>query len=276
MLLFALAACAAAPRHPELPFTRLAGPVVVHAETAELAEHVERAVQRALPAVEAIPGAIRRDARELRVWFVPGVFIDGRTMDTGIELEVGDAVPASGWQNLDLLVAHELAHDHLGPEWRELPAVVEEGFVDGIAQGIVSEAAPRRRATFAVLLGTVIGGALRVGGRTYTGRLDPNLVRSLPDVISTFELDRERYVSRPKHERLFLAAVGWLVASRVDVVTLRRLCAEARAESRTLVPAARILQAARLDPAAPSDWLAHLNALLGPAELRELDAGASR
>lgn len=55
---------------------------------------------------------------------------DTRDFDRRVRLGAGSL---TSWKNLELTVAHELAHVHMTGDWRALPPVIQEGVADWIS-----------------------------------------------------------------------------------------------------------------------------------------------
>jgi hypothetical protein len=122
----------------------------VRASSVELGDAVAARIPRGLAAAaREIPGAQIPQKLVLIVEEAskPGSSHGRAYTDDRIELEIDPALGQWAWIGLDLLVTHEIVHSCLPSSWHRLPAIIEEGVADLIAQtvepGIRSKTAPR-------------------------------------------------------------------------------------------------------------------------------------
>ncbi|MFN0242926.1 MAG: hypothetical protein ACKVWV_08560 [Planctomycetota bacterium] len=169
---------------------------------------------------------------------------------------------------LRYIVAHELVHRALraiGREWSPLPAVVEEGVCELIAQEIQPEFGVERRADHAVNLATMIQRRLDleyprpVAGnlQSATLTLKANLERDgLPAPEAALRLSHaELFDLKSQGQQAALTSFGFLVARRIGVQRLFELCREANERGVNRVCADVLFAEAQLDCREPREWM---------------------
>jgi len=182
-------------------------------------------------------------------------------------------------------LAHELVHALIGPSWRPLPGILEEGLGDVVAEMLNPAEASHIRAHR--LLNTCV----------FTGGFDVHVAYSVPDdgvdsshwrrAVRSMQVQKGESVGPATIRKLFKTSrkdlhvdwpelpesfygLAWLVTSRIverhGLDGLHDLCLAATREKRDVVPVDWILAAADID-------LAHLDpafltSCFGPRELR--------
>ena len=194
---------------------------------------------------------------------VPAFTVEG---DGRIHLLEGDEI------ELSAALSHELVHALLGPSWRTLPPVAEEGLADWIQERLNRPVASSLRADHLAKASAAVGG-LDFGvwslARTQRGRRLATI--QFPQSITGAEpLDPERAldVGDADNGSLFqpyqvavsdprLYGIGYLVVSRIidrhGMGRLHQLCLEAADEGLDAVPAQWLLEASALQ-SGPSIW----------------------
>ena len=164
-------------------------------------------------------------------------------------------------------LAHELVHALIGPSWRTLPGILEEGLSDVVAEELNPNYADHIRAHRLLNASAVTGGFyVRI---TYS-HPDPNLrprewrrresasrvqtAESIPlaTIQELFTTPRSELHRRwPEIPEAFYG-FSWLVVSRITerhgLHGLHRLCEQAESEGLELVPAEWLFAAADIDP----------------------------
>ncbi len=162
-------------------------------------------------------------------------------------------------------LSHELVHAMLGPSWKTLPSVAEEGLADWMQEELNRPVAASLRADHLAKAGAAVGGLefgvwsreRRRRGRRLGTAVFPKLVQDAAplDLAASFAQDTgsmsdffRPYQVAVSDPRLY--GVGYLVVSRVieerGVEGLHKLCVDAAAEGLDQVPGERLLSAARL------------------------------
>ncbi len=220
-------------------------------------------VQRRLPDTrpEKLEVWVQETLSVYRGWSVdsqvPAFTVEG---DGRIHLLAGERI------ELSASLAHELVHAMLGPSWKTLPPVAEEGLADWMQEELNRQVAGSLRADHLAKAGAAVGGLEfgiwsrhrrgRRGSRLATltfpaieeGRKPIDLARALDDGDGNsggFFRPYQVAVSDPR-----LYGLGYLVVSRIleleGVEALHALCVRAADEGREQVPGAWMLEASRL------------------------------
>lgn len=256
----------------------------VRAEDAEVGAIVANSLPAAGRAVRLVPGL--RDAGIGRIDVAPlgGSQLLGYTRffprETAREPEIVIASdtpePYRSAERVLATLTHELAHYLLAPEWRTLPAVLEEGLCKWAGRRAAPSTSAADRFSTAIQVGRLVGGESAVA--IERGQ-DPNSLiltvrrsfsaadgrlSELPEMLRLRhgELLRSRWSEDPAD----LYALGDVLVQRIGVARLHELCLEAREEGLELVPASRVLDAAGLPLDRPDLWRAQVIAMTGAKE----------
>jgi hypothetical protein len=265
-LFLALMSCCADP-HRNLTATARVESIDIYASSPELAARVSAGITQALPYVRQLPGVQCPAHPRFYVAEVPGSDVHGVTYEKFVDITVG-----SESSELDYLVAHELTHYFIlggatcGGEWHRLPAILEEGLCECIAQQAQPAIGDSVRAQHALLTGTLVSGGIELAPAIQVGSAGgaKSVTLTAEDVdrgeIGVLEhaLDYTRtelLAVEPRANRRALTGLGFFLARRIGLDGLRQLVDEARANGEEVVPAARVCAAARLDPNARHEWL---------------------
>lgn len=262
-LLLVLAGCRAG-GHAALQECVQAGLFTVHARERATAERVLSECQALAPLVLAGPTSGSPAPVEVYCIPVEDTYGEGRNLTRGdpelrrvecIEIDIGRELV---WERF--VIAHELAHAWLAPEWNPLPQILEEGLADLAASHADPEAGVCRRMFHALRLVTWAGSGVPfrgesegkpVAGILHLGHAE----RGLPTLAGMLELDGTNYhdVGGIENENL-LYAVGYVLAQQLGAPKLRELCARASAEGRAQIPAEWVLSAAGLSRETDPSW----------------------
>jgi hypothetical protein len=263
LFLLVLASCATAP--PRVSSEHASG--LVRAESSAQAERFADLVAEIQPqVVEAVPGAVDR---QTEVWVqrrlrhrtgapapenVKGFTLIGRDHRRGrIHLRQDTEHP-------EWFLAHELVHALLGPEWRPLPGVLEEGLCDAVAAELNPAIAPRIRALRAIEA-SIYFGRMRLVLR----HEDPRSPRELEvwfhydrgpvdaPVAELLAYDTLKLKERFSRVPDALYGLGFVIATRIQerggLEVLHGLSREAQQLGKPVIPAEWILAAADMvDP----------------------------
>jgi hypothetical protein len=178
-----------------LPYEREGPGFVVRATDDRLGECVAGTVPELLLRIPAVAPAERPSRLVLLVRGGRPGTSHGRSYSDRIELEIDPGLPEAGPAELRHLLAHEMAHSLLPAGWHRLPAVVEEG----VAETVADVVAP-----------------LPGGGRPRAG-LDPDALSAL------LELSRDDVEGLTPEGRRGLTAVGRAIVGRIGPPRLQVL-----------------------------------------------------
>jgi hypothetical protein len=196
------------------------------------------------------------------------------------EPERGDAVVEKR------VLAHELVHFWLGPDWDPLPHFLEEGLAENTKDSVVPEGSTSENLERVLLLASIFRGGLATmpdgspvglgleallanpGAELSFAVLDPKVVPTVRETLSigkgraAFARDSAGYGS--------MVEIGYLIVSRIGPEKLHALCVRAKAAGQRLLPPEWVLEAARL-PADEHDeaWDRAILGLYGPLEQKE-------
>ena len=184
-----------------------------------------------------------------------------------IEIDIGREL---AWERF--VLAHELAHAWLAPEWNPLPQILEEGLADMAGARADPEAGVCRRLFHGLRLVTWAGigwpyqverNGKQEAGMLRTGKPE----QGLPTLADMLELDGTSYheVGGEQNENL-LYAVGYALVQQIGVPTLKELCERALAEGLAQIPVERVLAAAQLTRESGSLWALSGQRLIGEPE----------
>ena len=269
-------ACSAL-RHAGLQQTASASWFTVHARERATAERVLSECEALTPMVLAGPtaGAPFR----VEIYCVPSdaTYGEGRNLTEGepelrhvscIEIDIGRELV---WERF--IIAHELTHLWLAPEWNPLPQILEEGLADLAGMQADPEAAVCRRLVHGLRLLTWAGYEypfrFERDGKQVSGSLglgDPG--PGLPGLAGMLELDGTSYheVGGGQNESL-LYSVGFALVNELGAPRLKELCARAAGEGRAQIPPDWILDAAGIARDANKSWgMIGLQLLGGPEQ----------
>ena len=280
---------ACASTHAGLDEIARRGPFTVHARDVAVAERVLRELEDAAPKVLEAPtsGA----PIPVEIWCVPvrarvgegaNLFAGTAEFGTleGIDIEIGSD---TAWERF--VVGHELGHAWLASELRALPQILEEGLADECGERADPEAGAWRRMYHALQLTSWAGSGLRYqfqqGDAIEAGMLMAHgLPQNLPGLAGLLALDGDNYHEFARlGNMLLLYSAGYVLAHDLGPAKLRALCDRARAEQRSLVPPAWVLEAAGLAPQTGAEWGSGGERLLGEPEraaLRQYVHGEGR
>lgn len=273
-----VAACASPPpARVDTPFG------VARAATREQAEELAEMLRVAVPELrQTLPGALERTTdvwledfgRHEQLRHRPAV-VGLATTSSGLVRIRADRLG----KDADFVLAHELVHALLGPDWDPLPGVATEGLCDALAARLAPESAAPIRA--ARRLDAAFGWPrLSLELRLFDPSLSARTVVRLPlgddPLSSPTELlalpGRGLHLGGARVDEPFLYAVGMVVVERVlerhGLEHLHALCERARREGLEQVPPAWLLEAAGLDET-PATWHHALLDGLDEADLRE-------
>jgi len=279
-VLLVLASSCSATRHAGLRATAQEDGFTVHALDQATAERVLAGCVAVAPAVLA--GPTSGPATPVEVYCVPveRCYGEGRNLTSGvpgqrqsqcIEIDIGREF---AWERF--VIAHELAHYWLAPEWNVLPQILEEGLADMAGERADPQAGVCRRLFHGLRLVTWAGigwpyvlehDGRHEAGMLHLGKPEPGL----PDFGTMLELDGTNYhdVGGEQNENL-LYAVGYALVEQLGVPKLAQLCARARVEGLTQIPADWVLDAAGLSRTSGSMWAISGQRLIGDPEQRML------
>jgi len=200
--------------------------VRVEAETAWMAESVRDAALDVLPRVLLFEGFAMPDEIRIVVRAALDHAIDGRRYADRIEIDIPESVRSGRVEGLRLLVAHEIGHHVLDASWRRLPALLEEGLVEFVAQRAVPDEAPTRRAILALLLAADQGEGISLAAPTQSDpgprarwKLEPGYRSVSPR--EALELSRYDFFELPIDSRQVSTALGWRLVEDRGVHGLR-------------------------------------------------------
>ncbi len=266
------------PSCDSLTHVRHAGTIEIRAASSARADEVARTVDAELPLVRSMLGDGCREIPRglICVFEKQGAGSRGTTHEELVELFVGaDA------EEFDLryLVAHELTHYFAGSEWRRLPAVLEEGLCELIAQRAVPDGGTSRRVEHAINVATMIQRQLRSSYpmqvhdeiRVVTWTLAADIERSsMPTAVGALQLShQELHELEPDRNKRALTSFGYLLATRIGLEGLGELCRETLDSSRDVATPAAVFDAAKLDAANPMSWMPYVVGLATPAEIAQ-------
>jgi len=184
------------------------------------------------------------------------------------------------------ILAHELVHFWLGPQWSALPPVLEEGLAIHLAHKAVPEAAPRERGELALVLGTLLDGSVTFDGPGVArGDAGPELTPArarytlsariaagdIPPLRSVLALESNEIArSAAPGVRAVLDALAYVIVDRIGIPKLERLCEQARVLGHARIPGDWIWPAARIVPEEPVSLERAVREMLGTPEIRAL------
>jgi len=261
---------------------RETGGVRVEAETARLADSVRDAVATVLPRVLEFEGFVMPRGVRLVAREVDEPWIDGRRYEDRIEIGVPRSASAQeSAEGLHLLVAHELGHHLLDAAWRRLPALLEEGLVEFVAQRAAHEEAPMRRAILALFLAADQSATIPLPGLG-AGEAETRVHWALAPGYrplsprDALELSRVEFVELPIDSRQVATALGWRLVEDRGLDELRVAVVDDVRVPHT--PDEWWIALGRAPPPRALD-LAEIRGLVGPAEgaaLRRWRSAADR
>jgi hypothetical protein len=275
-----LCAGCAASGHAALVETAQGGWFTVHARERATAERVLAECQELAPGVLAGPTSGPPAPVEIFCVPVDAHYGEGRNLTEGdpelrkvqcIEIDIGREL---SWERF--VIAHELTHTWLAPEWDSLPQILEEGLADMAGARADPQAGVCRRLFHGLRLLTWAGigypyvlerDGKQEAGMLHLGRAE----KGLPDLAAMLALDGTSYhdVGGEENENL-LYAVGYALVLQIGVPELKELCARAQAEHLAQVPAEWVLAAAQLGDPSGSQWAICGQRLIGEPEQRML------
>jgi hypothetical protein len=257
---------------------------IARAATPESAQRMSASIERVAPRVTAaLPGI---ETRSLDVRLLPKV-------DSYMHFSLGGAcieTPSSMWIEIaegddqeteDAVLAHELVHAWLGPDWSPLPPALEDGLADMVEETIAPEKFVRTRMAFVIAMSTILTGDFAidsygapVGNRNVPFSLLLGVCPprgGVPRVREILGTDAEGYETESDQMRFFgMVAFGYFCASRIGVERLHELCLQAKWEGYALLPPDWIIEAAGLAGADNHKWNDAVVELYGIQEQREL------
>jgi hypothetical protein len=282
LALVALAGSCTSTRYAALTASAQASGFSVHAQDQATAERVLAECQAVAPSVLAGPTSAA--AAPIEVYCVPveRCYGEGRNLTSGdpglrrvqcIEIDIGREF---AWERF--VIAHELAHAWLAPQWNVLPQILEEGLADMAGERADPQAGVCRRLFHGLRLVTWAGigwpyvfehDGKQEAGMLHLGKPE----QGLPELGAMLELDGRNYhdVGGEQNENL-LYAVGYALVEQIGVPKLASLCERARAASLAQIPADWVLEAAGLSRTSGSMWAISGQRLIGEPEERMLQS----
>lgn len=217
------------------------------------------------PRLEALDAGLV--VRPVEVWLLDGV--DDANVYGGYDVDRSRVLLDVERRHPEITLAHELVHAYEPESWARLPAVVREGLADWLASCAVPGSAAEMRASRAVSLASYALGGLPVPveeeGRVRIARMGVEVNTDLTP-LDALRIPHGRIRSVGDGRTLkALYGMGLLIATRAGLDRLTTLSREAEEEGRELVPAQRILEAARLDPD-PATWLPAIEGMIAQPE----------
>jgi hypothetical protein len=184
------------------------------------------------------------------------------------------------------VLAHELVHYWIGPDWDPLPHFLEEGLAENAKDSVVPEGSTPENLERVLLLASILRGGLATaedgrpvglgveallanpGSELSFALLDKRVVPKVQDALTigkgraAFARDSAGYGA--------MVEIGYLLVSRIGPERLHALCLRAKAAGHKMLPPEWVLEAARL-PADQEDeaWDRAILDLYGPLEQRE-------
>ncbi len=264
-LVLLVSACACSTTgHAALTERAQASWFTVHAQDRATAERVLAECQAVAPAVLSSPTAGSPAPVEIFCVPVDRHYGEGRNLTEGdpelrrvqcIEIDIGSELV---WERF--VIAHELAHSWLAPEWNPLPQILEEGLADMAGASADPEAGVCRRLFHGLRLVTWAGigwpyvverNGKKEAGMLHMGKTE----QGLPDLAAMLALDGNSYhdVGGEQNENL-LYAVGYALVQQIGVPKLKELCERALQSGLPQIPADWVLEAAGLSRSSGSLW----------------------
>ncbi|MBK7641683.1 MAG: hypothetical protein IPJ19_01315 [Planctomycetes bacterium] len=248
----------------------------VHALERATAERVLMECEALAPLVLAQPTSAAATPVEIYCVPVKKQYGEGRNLTEGdpelrqvscIEIDIGREL---SWERF--VIAHELAHSWLAPEWNPLPQILEEGLADMAGSAADPQAGVCRRLFHGLRLVTWAGIGYPFSSE-HDGRREAGMLKlgqptaGLPTLAQMLELDATSYhdVGGDQNENL-LYAVGFALVQQIGVPALKALCARANAQGLAQIPADWLLEAAGLTRATDQLWAICGMRLIGTAE----------
>jgi len=184
------------------------------------------------------------------------------------------------------VLAHELVHFWIGPDWDPLPHFLEEGLAENAKDSVVPEGSTPENLERVLLLSSILRGGLVTGaegrpvGLGFQALLDhPGAELSfalidksvIPTVREALSVGKGRAAfARDSAGYGAMVEIGYLLVSRIGPERLHALCLRAKSEGRKLLPPEWVLEAARLPEDEKDEaWDAAILGLYGPLEQRE-------
>ena len=184
------------------------------------------------------------------------------------------------------VLAHELVHFWLGPDWDPLPHFLEEGLAEDTKDSIVPEGSTEENLERVLLLSSILRGGLVTaeGGKPVGLGVQALLAnpgselsfamidkRVIPSIRETLTVGKGRAAfARDSAGYGAMVEIGYLIVSRIGPERLHALCLRAKAEGRKLIPPAWVLEAARLPEDEKDEaWDKAILDLFGPLEQKE-------
>lgn len=288
LLFFALlASCASwTPGTPQFSVDTPLGTAYAHSPE-RASRLVDTWMKMARSIQQRLPGA--KHDEQLDIWLmheeeIPDPFSIGHPMG-GVTYSInGDAwlIQVPDTHKLDWVLAHELTHALLGPEWNTLGGMLEEGLCEWVGSQEDPELAPVRELQ-------VYMGAAAMFGHNQTGMFFNNSVRlddgsikmrwlgekgTSPNPPWTIE-DLRFYLSQPSiaefpDVRAGLQRMGtvlvYRIVARKGLQKLFQMCSDAKARGEATLPFDEVMHAAGLDPAGSN---LHRE-LIGPLRARSI------
>ena len=211
--------------------------------------------------------------------------VDGITIQrpSGRWIEQGERASVVEEQRI---LAHELVHYWIGPDWAPLPHFLEEGLADNVRDHVIPRGYSSEHLDRVLLLASVLRAGLvcdaegKALGLTYQDAADhpgSEITVCLVDVRETPTARETLTVGKPlpasariPHRYATMDGIGYLLVSRIGVQRLHALCLKAIAEGKRRLPPEWVLEAAGLPADERSEaWTRAILQLYGPAEQRE-------
>jgi hypothetical protein len=257
---------------------------IARAATPESAQRLSASVEHVAPQVAAaVPGLWRRP---LDVRLLP-------TVNSYMHFSLGGAcveTPSAMWieigagddqESEDAVLAHEIVHGWLGPDWSPLPPALEDGLADMVEESVAPEKFTRTRMAFVIAMSTILTGDFAIDsyGAPVGKRNVPFSLRigvgpgrgGVPRVREILATNVDAYETESDQLRFFgMVAFGYFCAQRIGVERLHDLCLRAKWEGHALLPPDWIIEAAGLAGADIARWNDAVLEMYGILEQREL------
>jgi len=268
---------------------------VARASTRGSADRLAAHLQAVAPKVAALLPGLREkpiDARFVNRLFLPGVRAEMGNSVTGATIQVGRCTwielhEKEGPVQEQRVLAHELVHYWIGPDWAPLPHFLEEGLADNIQDSVVPRGYAKESLDRVLMLSSVL----------YSGLVfdsDGKLLRcmsSFDDLVAgergealLFSFSRPSFrpiewvlsvppgpmgaVQDPQQYSA-LVSLAYLLVARIGTERLHGLCLRARELGKTSLPPEWVLEAAGLPSTVSEPWNRAILQLYGPVEERE-------
>src|SRR5258705_2863658 len=257
---------------------------LARAATPESAARLAESIEQVAPRVAAALPGLEKESLDVRL--VPTVG-DYRPFSLG---GVCVETPTAAWIEVgatedprmqDAVLAHELVHRWLGPDWKPLPPALEDGVANVVEESFAPDLFVRTRMMYVISMSTILTGnfaidsyGAAVGRRhvPFSLLLGTRPLRGgVPRVREIIAADTSVYESETNQLRFFdMVSFGYFLAARIGVERLHDLCLRAHWEGWSQIPPDWIIDAAGLAGADNTAWNDAVLGLYGYQEQPEL------